>query len=131
MRHRLQAFLVLCFVLTTAVISQESREVHKSGPFSNNGRLFVDTYKGTLEITTWDKAEIDIVARIETEGSGRRSREDVQNTEVRIVLSENSARVKTDYDRLRRHNSFLGFLEFGSNELPLVHYKIRVPAKTS
>ena len=131
MRHRLQAFLVLCFVLTTAAISQESREVHKSGPFSNNGRLFVDTYKGTLEITTWDKAEIDIVARIETEGSGRRSREDVQNTEVRIVLSENSARVKTDYDRLRRHNSFLGFLEFGSNELPLVHYKIRVPAKTS
>ena len=130
-RSRFFSFLVIVSLLTIPLLSQETREVHKSGPFGKDGRLFVETYKGSLEITTWDKAEIDIVARIETEGSGRRSRDDVQKTEVRIDLSENSARVKTDYDRVRHHNSFLGFLEFGWNELPLVHYKIKVPVKTS
>ena len=130
-RFRFFSFLAISTLLTLPSQSQESREVHKSGPFGKDARLFVETYKGTLEITTWDKAEIDIVARIEAEGRGRRSREDVQNTEVRIELSANSARVKTDYDRVRHHNSFLGFLEFGSDELPMVHYKIKVPVRTS
>lgn len=133
MRHRSRFFPLLFFisVLGIPLLAQETREVHKSGPFGNDGRLVVETYKGTLEIMTWDKSEIDIVARIESDGSGRRSRDDVQNTEIRVDLSANSARVKTDYDRVRRHNSFLGFLQFGSDELPLVHYTIKVPAKTS
>lgn len=130
-RSRFFSFLAIVSILTIPLLSQESREVHKSGLFGKDGSLFVDTYKGTLEITTWDKAEIDIVARIESERSGRRSRSDVEDTEVRIDLSTNSARVKTDYDRVRHHNSFLGFLEFGSDDLPLVHYRIKVPAKTS
>ena len=123
------SFAALICLLTVPVFSQESREIHKSGPFGKDGKLFVETYKGTLEVTTWDKAEIDIVARIESEDSGKRAREDVEDTEVRVDLSSNSARIKTDYDRVRHHNSFFGFFESGSNELPLVHYKIKVPAK--
>ena len=133
MRHfsRLLWSMLIISLCSIPLLSQESREVRKSGPFGKEGRLFVETYKGTLEIAAWDKAEIEIVARIEAERSGRRSRDDVQNTEVRIDLSMNSARIKTDYDRIRHHDSFLGFLELGSDELPLVHYKIKVPVKTS
>jgi hypothetical protein len=129
MTHRLRCLSlgVLFSLLAIPAISQESREIHKSGPFGKDGRLFVDTYKGTLEVTTWDKAEIDIVARIESEGSGNRAREDVEDTQVRVDLSSNSARIKTDYSRVRHNHSFFGFFEAGTNELPLVHYKIKVP----
>jgi hypothetical protein len=134
MKHSLRvfSFLVLGLASIVGLLAQESREVHKSGPFSKDGRLFVDTYKGTVEVTTWDKPEIDITARIEAEGSDRRSRESVQDTEVRIDLSSNSARVKTDYDRVRRHHDgFFGLFSFESDDLPMVHYKIRVPRKAN
>ena len=125
---RFAPLAMIALLLVGGLQAQESREVRKSGPFAKDGRLLIDTYKGSVEVTTWEKPEIDIVARIESEGSGRNAKENVERTEVRIKLTENSARVKTDYDKVRRHlDGFFGIFDGESVELPMVHYVIRVP----
>ena len=124
-------FLVLLFVLSSQ--AQDPREVRKSGEFGKNGRVSIDTYKGTIKVFAWDKSEIEIVARIESDGSDRHSRERVEGTEIRIDLSSQSARIKTDYERVKdRHSGFLGmFVGDDSGNLPLVHYTIKVPKTTN
>ena len=124
--------LSLALLCASLAVAQESREVQKSGPFSRDGRLSVDTYKGSVTVTPWDKDEIRITARIESDGHSRREREQVEDTEVRIDLTSSSAHIKTDYDRVnRRRGGFLGI--FGDNEsnLPFVHYTINVPRTTN
>lgn len=135
MKKATSSFSLLCFFLTfvLSVQAQDSREVRKSGGFDQNGRVSVDTYKGTIKVLTWDRPEIEIVARIESDGWDRHSRERVEDTEIRIDLSSHSARIKTDYDRVRnRHSGFLGiFVGDNSGILPLVHYTIKVPRTTN
>lgn len=131
--HRFFSVLALLIVISTLLsLAQETKDVQKSGPFNQKGRLYVDTYKGSIDILPWDKSEIDIHATIEADGDDRYSREQVQDTEIRIDLSASSARVKTDYDRAnRRHHGFLGLFNENSNNQPLVHYTIKVPRSTS
>jgi hypothetical protein len=129
----------ICFLLSLLLslsfvgVAQDSREVRKSGEFSPNGRLSIDTYKGSIRVITWAKPEIEIVARIEADGWDRHSREKVEDTEIRIDLSSHSARIKTNYDRTRDHHSgFLGLFDGDdSGNFPLVHYTIKVPKSTN
>ena len=123
--------LILLPVLVMSATAQETREVNKSGSFGPNGRLYIDTYKGNIDVLPWDKAEIQIHAVIEADGSDRDAREQVQDTEIRIDLSSGSAHVKTDYDRARRrHHGFLGMFDDNSSNLPFVYYTIKVPKTT-
>ncbi|MCX6133396.1 MAG: DUF4097 family beta strand repeat-containing protein [Ignavibacteriales bacterium] len=133
MKHSCPAFLtlILILVLLTSAIAQESREVRKSGPFGANGRISVDTYKGSITILPWEKSEIEIHAVIEADGSDRYEREMVQDTDVRIDLTSGSARIKTDYEHAkRRHRGFLGLFGESSDNLPSVYYTIKVPRST-
>jgi hypothetical protein len=126
------SLLVLVSLAGVAALSQESREVHKSGAFDRNGTVVIDTYKGSVDVTVWDKSEIDILARIEADGSGRRSREKVRDTEVLIDLGPKSARIKTDYEGVRRsRDSFFDIFNFEGDNLPYVHYTIKVPRTVS
>lgn len=129
---RFVSILLLVGVCFACIQAQDTREVKKSGQFSQNGRVYIDTYKGSIRVDPWDKSEIDIRAVIEPDGSGRRSRDRVEDTEIRIDLSSSSARIKTDYEEARhRHGNFFGLFEFDSDNLPFVHYTIRVPRSTN
>ncbi len=133
MKRLLSAFslLVLFSILVVPAVGQESREVNKSGPFSPNGRLSVDTYKGQISILPWDRSEIEIRAVIEADGNSRYDRQMVEDTEVRVDLSSGSAHVRTDYDRAKhRHRGFLGLFDGDSENLPFVYYTIKVPRTT-
>jgi hypothetical protein len=123
--------LILLLAFSLSASAQDTREVNKSGSFGPNGRVYVDTYKGSIDILPWDKSEIEIHAIIEANGSGRDEREQVQDTEIQIDLSSNSAHIKTDYDRARRrHHGFFGLFNDNSAALPFVHYTIKVPKAT-
>lgn len=124
---------LLLLTLTVLVLSfaQESREVNKSAAFGANGRVYIDTYKGSIDVLSWDKSEIEIHAVIEADGRDRYARDQVRDTEIRIDLSENSARIKTDYEPAkRRHHGFLGLFSENSDDLPMVHYTIKIPRTT-
>ena len=130
MSGRVRAFAVILVVVFgfVSVQAQETKEVRKSGSLSADGRVHIDTYKGSITVTTWDKAEIDIYAKIEPDGYDRYSEEKVQDTEIQIDLRTSEARIKTDYERAQRHDrGFWGLFGGNSGSLPFVHYTIKMP----
>ncbi|MFQ6116473.1 MAG: DUF4097 family beta strand repeat-containing protein [bacterium] len=117
-------YVLTVFILSPDVsLSQEVKEVDKTVPLKLDGRVLIDTFKGSVNVTTWDKSEVHIHARIEPGGPSRREQEWVHDTEIQILHSGNSVRIKTDYDKLRGRKSFFG--DSGSN--PFVHYTIQMP----
>ena len=123
--------LALSFVLAAfpALASPPSKEVHKTLPLSADGRVAVSTYKGSVTVAAWDRAEVDVRARVEADegcGSEATKRKWVDQTEVRIEGSTASVRIESDYDRLDPEREVWGF--FGScTSRPFVHYTLQVP----
>lgn len=111
--------------------SQDSRDITKTLPLKADGDISIDTYKGSIKITTWDKPQVEIHARIEAddEFDSKYSAEKVRDTDVRIDATDSRIRIKTDYDNIKEHHhSFFSWFEDGSGSLPLVHYTISMPA---
>src|SRR5690349_20737604 len=119
MRRVLQFCWILifgCLALTQA----PGKDVNRTVPLDRDGRVVIDTYKGSVTVTSWDDAKVEIVARIEPDGPT--AERDIENTEIRIDSSAMTLRVKSDYSRVPRQ-----WLWFGSQSLPFVRYTIRMP----
>lgn len=125
-------FLIALIISVGNVItsySQETREIRKTVEMNPEGRLSIDTYKGSITIGTWDKPEVSIVAVIEADGRGKREEEKVHDTEIRIRSTSDGVEIKSDYDDLEHHGfSFFGLFHDESGSLPFVHYTISVPS---
>jgi len=121
--------MLALFAALSVLSAQETREVRKTIGLSKDGNLTIDTYKGSIKIETWDKAEVDIVATIETDDWDRYAEDKVRDTEIRISDSPGSVRITTDYDKIRRRSSgFWDFFEGNTGSLPFVHYSIKMPS---
>lgn len=118
-------------IFATSAHSQDSRDISKTLPLKADGEITIDTYKGSVKITTWDKPQVEIHARIEAddEFDTKYSAEKVRDTDVRIDATDSHIRIKTDYDNIKEHHhAFWSWFEDGSGSLPLVHYTISMPA---
>lgn len=119
---------VLAFVLVATLAAQDTREVRKSGPLTADGSVYIDTYKGSVTVSTWDKPEVEILARIEPDEYDRYAEEKVRDTEIRIDASPSTVRIKSDYEKVRRRGGgFWGIFDGETGSLPLVHYAIKMP----
>lgn len=126
MMTRILTVLLLAGAVAQA---QDTREVRKTVPINPDGRVFIDTYKGSVSVDVWEKREVEIVARIEADEWDRYAEENVRETEIRISDSPRELRIKTDYDRLRRRKRGIwGIFEGSTGSLPFVYYTIRMPA---
>jgi hypothetical protein len=115
------------FILLVAVVSgllAQSKEFQKTVPLEANGRVSIDTYKGEIRVSAWDRAEVEIVARIEDDGNFGlgADRDAVNNTNIDVLATSGTVRIRTDYSRVRN-----GPVCFGSCSNPLVRYQIRMP----
>ncbi len=128
-KHAVLIAVLAVFALGSRGYAQESREVDKIVPLSKDGQVSIDTYKGSVNIDTWDKAEVSIHARIESDGWGRYEEENVRDTEIRIDASSGSVYIETDYKKLeRRRTSFWDLFDGNFGNTPFVHYTIKMPA---
>jgi len=129
-RFSVLAFLLL--IVASLSFAQATREVKKSVSLAADGTLSLDTYKGSITITTWDKNEVEIVAVIEADDEMWSRGDDeakVEDTEIRIDGSGGEVRIKSDYDKLKRRSSKLwGIFDGDTGSLPFVHYTIKMPA---
>jgi hypothetical protein len=115
--------LVLALIGTpAAVIAQSSKTVSETVALSHEGRVVVDTYKGSINVTTWDRAEVSIEALIEADEND----ELVELTEVHIDRSGQTLQIATDYKKAERARKS-GLFGTRSLSLPFVHYTIRMP----
>ncbi len=126
-------FILLC-ISFSAALPQSSREINKTVNLKPDGKLVIDTYKGSITITTHDKPQVEVNVKIEADDSDSRDNaEDVDDTEVRIDGSEDEVTISTDYEKVKHHHN-KGFWDWisdpfeSSYSLPLVHYTIKMPA---
>ncbi|MFH0990965.1 MAG: DUF4097 family beta strand repeat-containing protein [bacterium] len=124
---RLMCVLLLLIGSVMIIIAQDTRKVSKTIQLKPDGKVVIDTYKGSVDVVGWDKNEVNITATIEADGHNRYSRERVEDTEIRIDESSSTVRIKSDYRRTNRHGSFFGLFSSDDGTMPFVHYKISMP----
>lgn len=105
----------------------DTKEVRRIVPLDRDGRVSIETFKGSVTVTSWDRSEVSIDARIEPDGSDPDQKEKVAQTEIRVNSSGGFVSVKSDYREVRHHH-FFGFFFGEDGTLPFVHYTIQMPA---
>ena len=122
MRFIFTFLIIFVFVLSQTSFAQKIREEEKTFEMAKDGYVSIDTYKGSIDVETWDKAEVYVHVKIEADTDGWSStspEEQLDNVKIRYDASDNSVRIQSKYDKV---SSF-----FGSSTRALVHYKIKMP----
>ena len=110
------------------VAADATKEVKKTVALEKDGRVSVETYKGSLRVAGWDRPEVEVAARVESDdgcGDSKYQAEMVRDTEIRIEGGGSSLSIESDYSRVKdRHWGFF----FGScSSRPFVRYTISMP----
>lgn len=124
MQH-FKVLAALClFALVATLPASAQKRVSETIDLDADGRVMIDTYKGSIQVSTWDRDEVEIDAVIEADGMEHL----VELTEVEINRSGRSLRIETDYTRAKKEGKRRRGI-FGNNSLslPFVHYTIRMP----
>ena len=129
MRQHPAAPLALCVLASFALpaaAALPSRDVAKTLPLEAGESVRVETYKGTVKVTTWDKAEVAVEARIEADdscGSPKDMARWVDQTQVVIEKRHGGVSITSDYDALEEATSWFG----SCTARPFVRYTIHMP----
>jgi hypothetical protein len=128
MKKILQALFLLAIfaAVPSLAFAQESRETRKTTPLNQGGEIRLDTFKGSVTVTAWDRQEVEIYAKIEADGEAPEQKRLVQETEVTIDASADSVRIQSNYDKVQRRQQS-GDSDESSYTLPLIHYTLKVP----
>jgi hypothetical protein len=124
---------ILLSVFVSIAICQYSREITKTIPLKSDGHLVIDTYKGTITVTTHDKPKVEVNVKIESdEADSQDAARDVEDTEIEIHSTDNEVTIHTEYKKVERNNrhDFWDWItdpHETSNSLPLVHYTVKMP----
>ena len=112
----------LVFIATAAGIltAADSKDIHRTFPLDSRGHVTIDTYKGSIRVSTWDRNEIDVAVRIEEDGDV--FAQSVKRADVRFDASSSDIRITSD-------NQWTFFLVDGV--APLYHYTIHMPRTAS
>ena len=135
---RSRRFLFPLFLLAVALAialsahaAEPSKELRKTIPLGPDGRVEIETYKGSVEVAAEERADVVVEARVIPDrncGDERAWADWVDRTEVRIDSGPNSVRATSDYGRLESyHRGFLGWC----TARPFVEYRIRMPRTAS
>jgi hypothetical protein len=110
----------LVFIATAAGVlsAAESKDIHRTFPLDSRGHVTIDTYKGSVRVSTWDRNEIDVAVRIEEEGDV--FAQSVSRADVRFDASPMNVRITSD-------NQWF----FLDGVPPVYHYTIHMPRTAS
>lgn len=108
-----------------------SKELHRTVSLAAPGAVWIHTFKGSVEVETWDRSEAEISARVEPDsscGDDSYQAERVRLTEIEVSSEGSRLAVRSNYDRLkdlptRRYDSE----DWTCSAYPFVHYKLRIP----
>jgi hypothetical protein len=120
------------FLAAPGLVSAEmaSKEVHRTIALDRDGQVSIETYKGSVKVIAWDRAEAEITARIVADdacGDSKYQAEMVKDTEVRISGEGRSLSLRSDYDRVDGFHTWSFWPFGGCSSRPLVHYTISMP----
>ena len=115
--------IALCITVLPAS-AQDTKRISETFDLGSDGRLFIDTYKGSIDVSTWDGEDVEVDVLVEVDG---KNNELVDLTEIRIDRTGSSLMIETDYSAVKKR---MKRIKIKSYSLPLVHYTIRMPRNT-
>jgi hypothetical protein len=106
----------------------QSKSFEKTVPVPPGGSLGVEASKGSVKLSSWDRNEVEIRARIVADSFlntdyGQRS---VEATSVDVTTIGNAVRVRSNYDKVPSEHGWFGG---DSRTIPEIHYEIRAPRR--
>lgn len=106
-----------------------SREFKQTVTLEAGGELKLETHKGSIRLTPWDRNQVEITARIEAaeDVSEEYAQRSVEATRIDVWDTPRSVSIRSDYDDVPCQEQWwaLGC----SKSLPYIHYEIRAPRK--
>ena len=115
-------FVFAAITLISAVgAAEDVKKFQKTVPLEPAGRFSLDTYKGSIRITAWDRSQVEIDARIVADPFSLFAGS-VDDAEIRVDNSPGDVRVRTVYRQPR---------SFFEGNMPSVEYTVHVPRRAS
>lgn len=112
----------------SAMLLGSPKEIHKTAALEPDGRVYVQSSRGSVAVTAWERNEVEIEARIEPRNILGSQRACVVQTDVRVDAWPRSVRITPEYAFVEHRVPRLLAALFGEcTEQPLVHYRIKVP----
>ena len=120
------AFVLVPALSSCVALSAQDRTFEDTVTVEPGGSLSLETKRGSVRLTSWDRPLVEIRARIEPRrGLGvdaDYARRAVEGTTIEVEAGGRSVRIRSNYDGVPRHRLF-----GGSRDVPRVHYEIRAP----
>src|SRR6187402_2986201 len=91
------AFLALSFT----AVAQASTDIEESRPVSPDGRILVDNMAGSIQISSWDKPEVEIRGELGDRVDELEISETSGGLRVRVHNQDNQRRVDESHLRLQ------------------------------
>lgn len=112
-----------CFALASIAVltAADYKDVNRTVSLTPSGSVTIETHKGSIRVTTWDRAEVEIKARIEAEPGTTMDQRRFEGTDVRIVSSPDAVDIRTEYPE------FGGCCNDDEGNNPEVRYTIQMP----
>jgi DUF4097 and DUF4098 domain-containing protein YvlB len=130
-----QLFVLISFsllLLQHSILASTAKDTfQKRIHFSEGGFLSLSNSNGDVDIVSWDKDEVEIVAYKEVKSGDRESAEKlIDRLEIEIRESDDEIIIETHYPNGSSGNGFFGWL-FGKGGTSFsVEYEIKVPKRT-
>src|SRR3954467_13960522 len=96
---------LLTILLSIGLQAADYKDVDKTSALSANGSVTITTHKGSIHVSTWDRPEIEMKARIEAESGEAMDRRLFDATEVTFDSSPNSVHIRTRYPDFHQFES--------------------------
>src|SRR5947208_3394884 len=112
----------LGLVLSAIATAADYKDVNRTVSLNPTGSVTIENHKGSIHVTTWDRPEIEVKARIEAETGTPMDRRLFDGTDVLIDGSGGSVSIRTRYPS---NNRWCCSDDNGSN--PQVRYTIQMP----
>jgi DUF4097 and DUF4098 domain-containing protein YvlB len=126
--HTLRAGLVVLLfsLLVPSVHAQASRTVDRSFDLAPDGTVSLDSYKGRIDVETWDRDQVRVSVTIEG-----KKQADVDDTRIRFDSDADRLDIETDYDELEDDHKLFGLFTIGSIDRPSTSYTLTVPRRAT
>lgn len=105
---------VLGLLLAIPAYAQVSQEFHRTVPLPANGQVSLDNVNGNVEITGWDRDEVQIDAVKKA-----RDQQRLDEASIEVETGSDSVKIRTQYPHNHTNNSPAS-----------VHYTLHVPQNT-
>jgi hypothetical protein len=133
MSRAFAGLVVLSWIAAVAAHAEESREIQRTVTLDSRGTVSIHTFKGSVDIETWDQPRAEVFARIEPDtscGADSQQQERVRLTEVEIDSTATRLALRSSYDRLKDFPSIrlvIDGIDATCNAYPFVRYRLRIP----